>query len=698
MPPEQAIQPSHLLIFAHLERQTRHWHKLNQQHWLGVRLLGNGYDPINLRYRTDPVSLERAAEEIAHWNAKGRNAYSVRNPIKDTSGGAAKDTDILAAFECFADCDDPEAAEQLLNFVGPKYTYAVVTGTVPYDRPHPYWDLTEPVTDLAAWTATQKAIAARLGSDSVVTNPSRIMRIAGTVTWPDENKQQRGYVSELVTIRTAYPDDRAAVPFDQLQRAFEGTKAPQPQTAAHSAFSIDIGHHAIDREQAVSEALSGQEWHNNIIRLVASYVNKGLSDSEIHAITDPMTLAGYTVEDTRREVQMAIDGARAKGWAPQYADTSQLRSNSDPTPNFDAPPPVPPSLEWFDNIEASLADSYVVKNVLGDGAMSVVYGPSNSGKTFFTLDLAYHIAIDAKWRNNRVRGGGVLYLAAEGGKGLINRVVALKKQHGVCDVPLAVKRAGLDLLRSEADLQSIVSMAAEVGKRAPLRLIVVDTLSRVMAGGDENSAQDMTAFIRNVGAIQEATGAHICIVHHSGKDAAKGARGHSSLRAATDTEIEVQNEDGNRAAYVAKQRDYSGGETFAFALKSVSLGVDPDGDEVTSCIIEETDSAEFLTTQKRTKGLGGNQKILAEAFDILASGGDGYPNPAGEGYPERGKFMCVDYARFRTFAMGKIASENPDKAFYQAFRALSADRGLFCKVEETVWRTDKPIKSLFSRT
>jgi RecA-family ATPase len=72
----------------------------------------------------------------------------------------------------------------------------------------------------------------------------------------------------------------------------------------------------MDRQMAVQNVLAGDDWHLNMVRLVGSYVNKGLSDEEIHAITDSFTLAGYTVDDTRQEVQKAIDGARDKGWTP----------------------------------------------------------------------------------------------------------------------------------------------------------------------------------------------------------------------------------------------------------------------------------------------------------------------------------------------------------------------------------------------
>jgi hypothetical protein len=245
-------------------------------------------------------------------------------------------------------------------------------------------------------------------------------------------------------------------------------------------------------------------------------------------------------------------------------------------------------LEWFDDIKPVIQSPYIVKGLLDAGAMSVVYGASNSGKTFFALDLAFHIATMETWRERRVAPGAILYLAAEGGNGIANRIAALKQTTGVLDVPFALRRAGLDLLNPKADTARVIRLAEEVNRVRPLALIVIDTLSRAIAGGDENASTDMTAFIKNVDAIRLATRAHVMIIHHTGKDAAKGARGHSSLRAATDTEIEIATDEaGGRKALVTKQRDYETGTEFPFALKSVWLGQDQDGDDVTSCVVEE---------------------------------------------------------------------------------------------------------------
>jgi RecA-family ATPase len=87
----------------------------------------------------------------------------------------------------------------------------------------------------------------------------------------------------------------------------------------------------------------------------------------------------------------------------------------------------------------------------------------------------------------------------------------------------------------------LIDLIAEVARQTDKRvvLVVIDTLARAMAGGNENASEDMGAFVRNVDRVRSATSAHTMIVHHSGKNKAAGARGHSSLRAATDTEIEI---------------------------------------------------------------------------------------------------------------------------------------------------------------
>ena len=404
-------------------------------------------------------------------------------------------------------------------------------------------------------------------------------------------------------------------------------------------------------------------WHTNTMRLVAHLVGKGHDDEFILEYAPIVCIEGYSLEQTKQEIAGFIASARQKGFAPELAPQVTPEKADEASTN------AADSLEWFADIEPVLTDNYLVKGVLGAEAMSVVYGPSNSGKTFFVLDLIWNVANATPWRGHRTKQASILYLAAEGGRGVQNRIAALKKETGLLEAPIALRRAGLDLLKSDADINHLAGLAQAVKVNHPdlPQIIVIDTLSRIMAGGDENSAQDMTALIKNLDAIRAHTGAHIILVHHSGKDTARGARGHSSLRAATDTEIEIETEDeetGTRTAKVTKQRDYQGGEKFGFGLKPVELGKDQDGDMVTSCVVEEME-----TTTRKKKPAGKHQKKIYELIQTMIAEGQGTVTKDENGFPQH-PTGCVEVEKLRKRFVGKTVVGNPRAAWSEAFNQL----------------------------
>jgi hypothetical protein len=389
---------------------------------------------------------------------------------------------------------------------------------------------------------------------------------------------------------------------------------------------------------------------------------------------------------------------------PTDVRESIVQQASDPYADFDAIPDTEPEkpkatiiipnaeqkpIFWFKDAEPVLTSSYLVKGWLGRGQMSVVYGPSNVGKSFFCLDMALCISANVEWQGSKVKGGPVLYLATEGGNAFQSRCVALRKEYGIFEAPLAVRPSPVDLLRPEADLASLIELCkqieADMGE--PLAMIVIDTLSRAMAGGDENGPTDMTSFIANADALRDVTGAHIMIVHHSGKDTAKGARGHSSLRAATDTEIELEVDGKMRTANATKQRDLEPKEPFVFTLKVHELGKDEDGDAVTTCTIEQADPDDVADMQQKRPS-GANQKIIVSAFKQLRGEGVGFANPTGAGWPESGQFWCISENDLRKFASGKMTSTNASSAYATAMKALLGS-GYMVQNEGFVWVSAK---------
>jgi len=239
------------------------------------------------------------------------------------------------------------------------------------------------------------------------------------------------------------------------------------------------------------------------------------------------------------------------------------------------------AIEFAGEIEPVLDRPYLVKGWLDRGAVSVVYGTANVGKSFWAIDLAHHVHQGELWNGCKVRGGPVLYVAAEGGAMLSNRLCARKAKFCVLRQPVRLKR-------QNGDARNLAMAAGKLSEvHGPFSLIIFDTLARVMDGADENAAQDIEGLMGQADILRKNTGAHVMFVHHSGKDLTRGARGHSSLRAAVDTEIELtKGDDGVRMARATKQRDFAAGAEQEFDLQEVVLGRDQDGDEVTSCIIK----------------------------------------------------------------------------------------------------------------
>ena len=263
---------------------------------------------------------------------------------------------------------------------------------------------------------------------------------------------------------------------------------------------------------------------------------------------------------------------------------------------------------------------YLVKPILPVRGLAAVIGQSGAGKTFLCLDLAMAIARGQAWFGYRVKACGVVYLAAEGEFGIAQRVQAYVTEiGGNADMRLEVIPFAVNLLDSECDVQAVIGAWKQAKTRmGSAGVLMVDTLSRCMAGGDENSAADMTRFISNLDKIRRAIDGLVLVVHHLGKDVNKGARGHSSFYAALDACISVTRESQHRSWTAAKARESADGEEFAFDLKSVVLGIDEDGDPITSCVIDPFPSNQRARQMPMPKGT--NQKLVFKiASDLLQS-------------------------------------------------------------------------------
>jgi hypothetical protein len=284
--------------------------------------------------------------------------------------------------------------------------------------------------------------------------------------------------------------------------------------------------------------------------------------------------------------QTILFRAREKGWI------NPLEKQEAPAAN-DAATDLP--LVFAEAIDGStIVMAQLVEDVLTQGGLSVIYGESNSGKSFLACDMGCCLACGIPWLGKRTVPGAVLYVAGEGAESIKLRLLAWRQKYNLSP-KLAVVPVAVNLLKPNADARRVVAAcrAVEAHYGCPVTLIIIDTLARAFAGGNENASEDMSAVIAHADQIRAATAAHVMFIHHSGKDAAKGSRGHSSLKAATDTEIEVTAEEATKlhTAAIKKQRDLpTRGESITAKFSVVKMGMlDQWGKPVTTCVVELTD-------------------------------------------------------------------------------------------------------------
>lgn len=274
-------------------------------------------------------------------------------------------------------------------------------------------------------------------------------------------------------------------------------------------------------------------------------------------------------------------------------------------------------------VQPNLTGAWLVKHLLPARGLAVIYGPPGSGKSFIGLDVAYHIAMGEMWAGKKVKQAGVIYIAAEGGNGFANRIVACRAHlDAPDDTPIGVvyvapnlgaEKGDVELLIKEIDAQAF-ALGWEVGA------VFIDTLARTMIGADENSAVDMGCFVRNVDTISTHFKCLGVAIHHTGKDTDRGMRGSSALHGAADTEWEISEDDSaKKAVRTAKQKDGAPDNlTWKFALIPHILGEDEDGDDVSSCIVQITSDVkqkeDKKTVSKRSR-LKGQKALLLQAVE-----------------------------------------------------------------------------------
>jgi len=275
-----------------------------------------------------------------------------------------------------------------------KPAFLIVTGRDPAIRAQSFWSISEGMASPSIIRDINKKLAIHFKADPAVVNPTRLMRLPGSVAWPVKKGRTKPEMTELL-----WPNDKrqGRYPLHFIQHAvkdiIDPSKPPelpeQSQQATETAethetsppgseqWAPPVRQHA-PISQLIDATKQDGTWHNSVLRLVGSWINRGLSDKEIHLFAPALTRPGYTLRQTHEEIQKMIEGARQKWQLP------------DRDPFADAAPPAEKQGIWTDDSD-DLDDipqrPWLVPGIALRGAVTLLSGQGAGGKSSFVVGL-----------------------------------------------------------------------------------------------------------------------------------------------------------------------------------------------------------------------------------------------------------------------------------------------------------------------
>ena len=270
------------------------------------------------------------------------------------------------------------------------------------------------------------------------------------------------------------------------------------------------------------------------------------------------------------------------------------------------------TISFADILNLEVKTDWIIKDWIEPHSLIQVFGASGSGKSFFSLDMAYCVASGTNFFGKTTKKGNVLYIAGEGHSGFTKRAKALQDKYNATVECFEFSMQAAEILSEDSCVQVQERILDNSGG---FDLIFIDTMNRNFGMGDENSTKDMSAFVANVDKYFRSTGAAVIIVHHTGLQNPDRARGSGSVYAALNTEFKIEkDEQHNMTVTCTKQKEGESLWTKELLLKPVVVGYDEiEKEDVFSCVITDLDVAE-----EDKSGLCDRDKIVLNALQQCA--------------------------------------------------------------------------------
>ena len=503
--------------------------------------------------------------------------------------------------------------------------------------------------------------SAAVGVDAGVFNASRISKLYGTYACKGDNTPDRPH--RLSRILSA-PTTLDFVGLDLLEELAGLVPKPEPRRPAQvhrgTDFFASTNQNAMERlDQWVPRLFPDAKPYRSGYRVASHNLKRdreedlgiqpeGIKDFGVHDAGDPkggkrtpidLVLEWGAVQDAKEAALWLCD---QMGLSPDQLGWKKHRETNSGTTPLDRDYPPLSSYEEDLNVGARLAkkpeekpkanefialadfisgppkSSYLIKNVIPAKGLGQVFGSSNVGKSFLLIDMAMHLASGREWRGFKTKKICVLYIAAEGLSGLAGRMKAWTQRYGIVPDLLFIRPYSVQLTVTGA----AAALAEKIqGLPQVPELIILDTLAANFGPGNENDAEDMAIAMEGLRSLAGEWFA-LC-AHHSGHADKTRSRGHSSLYAALDMEIQVNRPDplGPIEVTHTKCRDMQRMDPLFFNLETESLPwADEDGEPINSAVLVPAGRPDAYEEGGRESApLGGKQALALQLLKDMYS-------------------------------------------------------------------------------
>lgn len=495
-----------------------------------------------------PAGLDQAAEHAARMNEQGKNVYVGAAARRPGTVGRGTNKDILFTTFHWAEVDDADGELGLELWGGATPSATIVTGTEPTKRTHVYWELEAPTFDMAQWKARQKVLAAAICGDPAVVDESRVLRIAGTFSYPKADKVARGYRVEMVG---AADQTGCVTTPEQLMKGLSHT-TPVSETVSDGARPIgDPSLLARDQDEllrVIAETPNELDYADWVAATHAIKAACGGSPEGFEAYVEwclkypSMTAEAAEAKwDSVTESRIGADhvynvAARAGvGVSSAANDFEPLEPDEEPYVAPEAKPakrfaPLPKSIPDNFNPKDIELRKWVLGNRFLVGSVTGGVGAPGVGKSTFSILTGIAIATGRELTGEKVYISGPVWLHnhEDDEDEMLRRIAGVCLHHGipfdelrrnfffssgaVQRLVVAVKEG--DIVKHTNAVLEIIRTIKDMG----VVYMAVDPLVSTHDGINENSNSEMEKVVNAFRTIARETGCAIDLVHHTVKN------------------------------------------------------------------------------------------------------------------------------------------------------------------------------------